>query len=251
MLPERQGNSKFIENANKYLIEQKDNKITKYSAEEYFVWLLSHGIAARLSGNYGISAAFVARIKGIEMIFFGKNTVITSNDPFGHAEMNAVRSAVDLLKLRGEKQTDLLKNKEKRGEIMIRKAPHNETENLLYSTLEPCPMCTAGAVINSGLQKVVVGIPDAFGGQLEESRLNALSPIWKEMAESHKLIVTFAQSTDPSEKYSYVPLHLLSLLNDLFFETKKELDLIIATKPRLEIKSLENLGSSYLKESSH
>ncbi len=35
----------------------------------------------------------------------------------------------------------------------------------LYVTLEPCPMCT-GAIINTRIQKVVIGAPDPKGGAM-------------------------------------------------------------------------------------
>ena len=69
-----------------------------------------------------------------------------ANRPTGHAEINAIEAAAKAI---GSRRL---------------------SECTLYVTLEPCPMC-AGAVINSGLKRLVYGAFDENGGACS-SRVN-------------------------------------------------------------------------------
>ncbi|MBQ9483063.1 MAG: nucleoside deaminase [Ruminiclostridium sp.] len=74
------------------------------------------------------------------------NTREAENKPTGHAEINAIEAAAKAI---GSRRL---------------------SECTLYVTLEPCPMC-AGAVINSGLKRLVYGAFDEKGGACS-SRVN-------------------------------------------------------------------------------
>ena len=74
------------------------------------------------------------------------NTREAENKPTGHAEINAIEAAAKVI---GSRRL---------------------SECTLYVTLEPCPMC-AGAVINSGLKRLVYGAFDENGGACS-SRIN-------------------------------------------------------------------------------
>jgi guanine deaminase len=72
------------------------------------------GIRAREGGPFG-----AVIVRDGKVIGRGHNSVISSNDPTAHAEINAIRNA-----------------------CMKEKKPHL-TGAVLYSNFEPCPMCLA------------------------------------------------------------------------------------------------------------
>lgn len=209
----------FFIKAQKY-IEANKSKVKKYSTEDYFLMLLQKGLETRKLGNYGIAACLVVRNKGKEYIFFGKNDVVTNKNPHGHAEMNAVKNFRDFA-LSDEKKKSEIK---KQGDILVRNAPSSDFEIFLVTTLEPCPMCTVGSVINSGIKKIIVGIEDEYGGALFENRLNKLAPIWKKLYEQLDVELIVSQSDNSKEKNSYVDQQLINLLASLFFENRDEID---------------------------
>ncbi|OTN90420.1 hypothetical protein A5819_002920 [Enterococcus sp. 7E2_DIV0204] len=79
-----------------------------------------------------------------EIISIGRTTVTEENDPTAHAEVNAIRQACKFL----------------------------ETDNLpsgywLYSTFEPCPLCSAAAIW-SGIDGIVYANDPRFRGKLPD-----------------------------------------------------------------------------------
>ena len=81
-------------------------------------------------GNSGFGAVIA---KGGEIITRAHDTDKTSGDPTQHAEMNVIRSAAN------------------KAEIKL-------TECVLFSTHEPCPMCST-AILWSGIKEVAYGYP--------------------------------------------------------------------------------------------
>jgi tRNA(Arg) A34 adenosine deaminase TadA len=201
--------SAFADRADRYVRERLP-AAAPHSAEEMFLRLLERGVHAREAGNYGIAAAFVVRSRGIEVVCFGESSLFADRDPAGHAEMNAMRAARGLLDGERAPAADA---------IHVRKAPHDRFEALLYSTLEPCPMCTV-AILNAGIEEVVVGIPDEAAGAM--LRLETLTPIWSQIATQRQLRAT-AVTTDGAGPHR-VPNELLELLAALFFDEKEPLD---------------------------
>jgi tRNA(Arg) A34 adenosine deaminase TadA len=65
----------------------------------------------------------------------GLNTVVTTGDPTGHAETNAVRAAAAVL------------------------TPEELAASTLYTSTEPCAMC-AGAIYWSGISRVVYALSE-------------------------------------------------------------------------------------------
>lgn len=65
----------------------------------------------------------------------GLNTVVTTRDPTGHAETNAVRAAAAVL------------------------TPEELAASTLYTSTEPCAMC-AGAIYWSGISRVVYALSE-------------------------------------------------------------------------------------------
>ncbi len=54
---------------------------------------------------------------------------------------------------------------------------------VLYSSLEPCPMCLT-RIINSGIKKMYYVAPDTEGGMV--SRMQDLPPFWRRFAEGRE-----------------------------------------------------------------
>ena len=54
---------------------------------------------------------------------------------------------------------------------------------ILYSSLEPCPMCFTRLVM-SGINKVYYAAPDEMGGMV--SRTTAMPPNWRHLAQKRK-----------------------------------------------------------------
>ena len=80
---------------------------------------IEEAVKAREAGDYAVGAAI---IKGNEIIARGGQRVRIDQDPTQHAEIVAIRIAVKLLKTR------------------------HIVDCVLYTTHEPCPMCTAAAI---------------------------------------------------------------------------------------------------------
>lgn len=197
----------------------------QYSAQEYFSLLLNRGRETRNRKNYGIAAAYILRIGGYELIFLGENNIISENNPHSHAEMDAVQQARVLLNCKTHEEANIAAPKLiESGKFLVRKAPHDQIETLIYTTLEPCPMCTVGSVINTKVSKVVISTPDEYSGQMLEGRLEALAELWPRMAQNQNLQITVCQTEDPNQSESFLPPDLKQLLNRLFFDTKEPLD---------------------------
>lgn len=202
-------------------ISGKIEGVEPYSLEEYFLMLLGEGLKTRQLGNYGIAASLVVRHQGVELIVFGRNTVFSENDPHGHAEMNAIKNARKaLVDNSGETMRQMMEE----GDLIMRQSPHKQNERFLLTTLEPCPMCTVGSVLNSDVKKVVIGTEDEFAGAILNGRLKDLAPLWNSTGEIQSLEIITAQSNSEADKDTYVPLEMRDLLNRLFFDTKERLD---------------------------
>lgn len=88
---------------------------------------------ARRTMNLDIGGPFGAAIvKNNKIICVTSNTVLSSNDPTAHAEINAIREASKLLNT------------------------HDLSDCVLYATGYPCPMCLS-AIMWSNIKKVYYG----------------------------------------------------------------------------------------------
>ena len=90
---------------------------------------IDQAICAGKAGDYSIGAVVV---KGMDFIGYGQNCVRLERDPMGHAEIVAIREALE---------------SEGLGYL---------EDCVLYSTHEPCPMCTS-TVIWAKLKGIVYG----------------------------------------------------------------------------------------------
>jgi tRNA(Arg) A34 adenosine deaminase TadA len=97
---------------------------------------LAHAIdvawASRRHGNHPFGAVLVA---DDGTVVEGENTVVTTGDPTGHAELNLVRAAAAAL------------------------TPDRLARSVLYTSTEPCAMCS-GAIYWAGVPRVVYALPE-------------------------------------------------------------------------------------------
>lgn len=198
-----------------------EQQCSQGSAEEYFTLLLDRARHAGAEGNYAIAAALALREPEGEVVVLGQNTLFAGHDPAGHAEMNAIRAAQRLSRMSAAEREAAMAAGEGAGWLRFRAEGRGEPQSVLYATLEPCPMCTV-CIINAGIDRVVIAVPDPPSGTLEDRRLAALPPIWARLAE--RLEVVWAQSDDAGEDASYLPPTLRSALLQTFADSRDHLD---------------------------
>ena len=195
---------------------------TAGSTEGRFRELLEHGLGALDTDSYGIAATYVIRGDGLEISFTARNTV-AQGDPRGHAEMNAIGTAVDVLTQNSNERSEGLASLIRAGRVSVRPCPHGASETILYSTLEPCPMCTVVA-INAGVNTVIFAHEDPEAGALAPPRLEGLAPLWARTVEQMSMRVVRCQSDDPADAESYLPPDVSTVLEQLFQITRARLD---------------------------
>jgi tRNA(Arg) A34 adenosine deaminase TadA len=144
-------------------IRQSINIDISTDEERYIKAALDEAFIATESGTYGIGAV-VVDTKTKEIKASGHNKMNDVNDPsffIQHAEIDALRNY-------------FANNRRSVKDIAV------------YTTLEPCPMCTI-ALLNAGVKQVVAGATDRSGQLI--SHPNDLSPYWKRMMQgvNHKL----------------------------------------------------------------
>jgi tRNA(Arg) A34 adenosine deaminase TadA len=217
--PPSQSVQRFVEQASR----MAHHEAPPFSAQERFQRLLSQGLVALRGGSYGIAACFVIRGHGHELELFGHNTLL-NDDPQGHAEMNAVRRATRLLRLPEHRRSESLRALVDKGQAAVRRTTDDApfaTE--LFSTLEPCPMCTVCA-LNAGIGTITYAHDDELAGALAAERRRQLAPLWGHTAREQGLEVLKCQSEDERDPRTYVPPELLDVLIDLFEVSRPHLD---------------------------
>jgi tRNA(adenine34) deaminase len=125
--------------------------IIRIEFEQMMKVAIEEATLSKSEGNKGYGAVVVF---GNQIIGKAHDTVMTENDPSLHAEVNAIRQAV---KTEGDR---------------------NLSGAVLFSTCEPCPMCSALAVW-ANLTTIVYGISIEETARLGKSRI---------LVSSHELI---------------------------------------------------------------
>jgi cytosine/creatinine deaminase len=116
-------------------------------------------------GEGGIPIGSVL-VKDGQIIGRGYNRRVQQNDPIMHAEIDCLRNA---------------------GRI----SSYDST--VLYSTLMPCYLC-AGAVVQFGIKKVVVGESETFPGAKEFLESHGVEVVDLDLNECKRLMKSFIQT---------------------------------------------------------
>src|SRR4051812_48489086 len=115
-----------------------------------------------MEGGIPIGAALV---KDGELVAVGHNKRVQDNDPVTHGETDCLRNAGRLGSFRG---------------------------CVLYSTLMPCYFC-AGAAVQFGIKKVIVGESRTFAGAREFMREHGIEVIDLDLPECYEMMAKFIQ----------------------------------------------------------
>ena len=125
---------------------------------------------AALEGNYGIGAVLADGCGNV--VARGHNTLGDSQNPWvhvAHAEINAIADYHTKFEL-GDRDYDSL---------------------TLYSTLEPCPMCTC-AIFNARIPLILFGAVDEPAGVMH-SHPKSFPPLWNMLIEREGIRFKLAQ----------------------------------------------------------
>ena len=158
----------------------------KFADDRIIIITLTEAIAAASEGNFGVGAVLVRH--GGEIVQTGHNRVFK---PYFRSDLHAEMDVMTNFEQRF-KDTELL------------------TEFILFSSLEPCPMCFT-RLITSGVNKVYYAAVDDSGGMV--SRTANMPPIWHHLAQKRKFgsaecstelreiaLQIFQSTTDRSDK---------------------------------------------------
>ncbi|WXG41917.1 MAG: nucleoside deaminase [Candidatus Freyarchaeum deiterrae] len=106
-----------------------------------------------------------ALVKGRKIVGRGHNKRVQENDPIMHAEIDCLRNAGRIGKY---------------------------SDTILYSTLMPCFLC-AGAVVQFGIKKMIVGESETFAGAREFMESHGVEVIDLNLDECKQLMNKFIQ----------------------------------------------------------
>jgi creatinine deaminase len=119
--------------------------------------------AARKSRDQGGIPIGSALVRGGELLAVGHNKRVQGNDPMTHAEIDCLRNAGRIGTFR---------------------------DTVLYSTLMPCYLC-AGAVVQFGIPKVIVGESQTFVGAVDFMRDHGVQVIDLDLPECVEMMQDF------------------------------------------------------------
>ena len=119
--------------------------------------------AARKSRDEGGIPIGSALVRGNKLIAVGHNKRVQNNDPVTHAEIDCLRNAGRLGSFR---------------------------DTILYSTLMPCYLC-AGAVVQFGIKKVIVGESRTFAGAVDLMRQHRVDVVDLDLPECVEMMKAF------------------------------------------------------------
>jgi len=128
--------------------------------DEFMDAAIAEARKGRAEGGIPIGSALVR--DGV-LVAVGHNKRVQEGDPVTHAEIDCLRNAGRLGKFH---------------------------ETTLYSTLMPCYLC-AGAVVQFGIKKVIVGESRTFPGAVDFMRQHGVEVIDLDLPECVELMETF------------------------------------------------------------
>jgi tRNA(Arg) A34 adenosine deaminase TadA len=138
--------------------EHCQESIIRVDFEESMRLAIAEAQVSKQEGNKGYGAVVV---RGHEMLGKAHDTAVTEHDPSRHAEVNAIRQAVLAL------------------------GDGNLSGAILFSTCEPCPMCSSLAVW-ANLTTIVYGVSIEETAQMGKSRIRVSA---REIIERSPVII--------------------------------------------------------------
>jgi tRNA(adenine34) deaminase len=142
---------------------------SRYPDDPFILATVKEGLEGARERNGGIGACLVRKATG-EVI---DRTHNRQHEPYFRSDLHA---EMDLLN-RYEDRVKLTRSRDPRDPSF--RNPRNMKGIVLYTSLEPCPMCLT-RIINTGLQEVYYAAIDQDGGMAR--RFENLPPSWKRMA---------------------------------------------------------------------
>lgn len=178
---------------------------TPNTALQAFCESISEAIKAAELGNYAIGAA-ITNNSG-EILASRGNHVFDANDPFSHVGHAEIRTLARL----NEK-------------IITGKLPQDISNLTLYTSLEPCMMCTGAIITSSRISKVISASADPLGAFISSHPevLDSI-PVWREILNNRGL--KFEMYKQESELCKRV----VKLAQGLFESSRIQLDRALST----------------------
>jgi tRNA(adenine34) deaminase len=138
-----------------------------YPHDPFILVTLKEAITAKREKSGGGVGACLVRESTGEIVARGRNRQYA---PYFRSDMHA---KMDLIS-QYEDRMRVVRSRDTRSYN-----PRRMDGLVLYSSVEPCPMCLA-RIINSGLKKAFYVAPDSQGGMVH--RINDLPPFWRDGA---------------------------------------------------------------------
>lgn len=142
----------------------------RYPDDLFVLVTVREGLLGGRERNGGIGACLVRKATG-EIIERGHNR---QYEPYFRSDLHAEMDLLDRYEER------VRKTRSRNPKDPTFRNPRNMQGLVLYTSLEPCPMCL-GRIINAGVKEVYYAAPDVNGGMA--SRFKDLPPSWKAMAK--------------------------------------------------------------------
>jgi creatinine deaminase len=134
--------------------------VSRQQIDEFMQTAIAQARKSRAEGGNPIGSAL---IRAGKLISVGHNKRVQNNDPITHAEIDCLRNAGRL------------------GSFH---------DTVLYSTLMPCYLC-AGAVVQFGIKKVIVGESRTFPGAADFMRTHGVELSDLDLPECIKMMQKF------------------------------------------------------------
>jgi creatinine deaminase len=134
--------------------------VSRQPIDEFMQAAIAQARKSRAEGGIPIGSALTHAGK---LIAVGHNKRVQNNDPITHAEIDCLRNAGRL------------------GSFH---------DTVLYSTLMPCYLC-AGAVVQFGIKKLIVGESRTFPGALDFMRTHGVEVIDLDLPECVEMMQKF------------------------------------------------------------
>ncbi len=142
----------------------------RYPDEQAILVTVREGLKGAKERNGGIGACLVRKSTG-EVIEQAHNRQYV---PYFRSDLHAEMDLLD----RYEEKMKLTRSSDPNNPTF--RNPRNMKGIVLYTSLEPCPMCIT-RIINSGVKEVYYAATDEEGGMAQ--RFDNLPPSWKRMGE--------------------------------------------------------------------